>query len=184
MTTRPDDGMPLGRKIALVFSLAAAIVCTDLVTKSVFERAFYGQPTLHLLGDTVRVGFVLNTGVFLSLGHTLGPQTRFWLFIVGVGGVLALLLGLTLKDARFRTPEVASVAAIIGGGVGNLVDRVQLGAVRDFLNVGIGPLRTGIFNVADMAITFGGIALILIPFLRKRPGGAGHSGGGDATPRA
>ena len=182
MTTRPDDGMPLGRKIALLSTLAAAIVCADLVTKSIFERAYFGRPTLHLLGDTVRVGFVLNSGVFLSLGHTLGPQARFWLFIVGVGGVLALLLALTLKDGRFRAPEVVSVAAIIGGGVGNLVDRVQFGAVRDFLNVGIGPVRTGIFNVADMAITFGGVALILIPLLRKRSGGAGPSAGETAAP--
>jgi signal peptidase II len=183
MTTGPDDGMPLGRKVATVAALAAAIVTVDLVTKSIFERAFFGQPTLHLLGDTVRVGFVLNTGVFLSLGHTLGPQARFWLFIVGVGGVLALLLALTLRDTRFRTPEVVAVAAILGGGIGNLVDRVQLGAVRDFLNVGIGPVRTGIFNVADMAITFGGIALILIPFFRKRPGGAGRSGDGGTSGR-
>jgi len=163
-----DGGMPLRPKIALVLVLAAGVVVADLVTKAIFERAFYGQPTLHLLGDTVRVGFVLNTGVFLSLGHALSPAMRFWLFVVGVGVVLTTLLVLTLKDPRFRTAEVAAVAAIVGGGIGNLVDRVQLGAVRDFLNVGIGSLRTGIFNVADMAITFGGIALILLPFIRRR----------------
>ena len=168
MTDGLDDGMPLGRKAGLVAAIAAAIVAVDLGTKAIFERAFDGEPTVRLLGDTVRVGFVRNTGVFLSLGHALGPELRFWLFVVGVSLVLALLLGLTLKDARFRTPEVAAVAAILGGGIGNLVDRVQLGAVRDFLNVGIGPVRTGIFNVADMAITFGGIALLVIPFLRKR----------------
>jgi signal peptidase II len=168
MTPDADDGMPLRPKIALVLAIAAAVVGADLITKAVFERAFSDQPTLHLLGDTVRVGFVLNTGVFLSLGSALAPTTRFWLFVVGVGGVLAMLLGLTLRDARFRRPEVVAVAAIVGGGIGNLVDRVQLGAVRDFLNVGIGPLRTGIFNVADMAITFGGIALILVPLLRRR----------------
>ena len=160
--------MPLRPKIALVLVLAAGVVVADLVTKAIFERAFYGQPTLHLLGDTIRVGFVLNTGVFLSLGHALSPAMRFWLFVVGVGAVLTTLLALTLKDPRFRTAEVAAVAAIVGGGIGNLVDRVQLGAVRDFLNVGIGSLRTGIFNVADMAITFGGIALILLPFIRRR----------------
>jgi signal peptidase II len=168
MTDGAHDGLPLRPKVALVLAVAAAVAVADLCTKSLFERAFDGQPTLHLLGDTLRVGFVVNTGVFLSLGHALGPQTRFWLFVVGVGAVLALLLVLTLKDARFRTPEVAAVAAIVGGGIGNLVDRVQLGAVRDFLNVGIGPVRTGIFNVADMAITFGGIALVLIPLIRKR----------------
>ena len=164
------DGMPLRRKAALIAALSAGVVLLDLVTKAIVERAFLGRPTLRLLGDTVRVGFVLNTGVFLSLGHALGPQARFWLFVVGVAGVLAALLALTLRDARFRVPEVAAVAAIVGGGIGNLVDRIHLGAVRDFLNVGIGPLRTGIFNVADMAIRFGGIALILIPLVRKRRG--------------
>ena len=168
MTQNADDGMPQGRKVALLFGLAALVVVADLWTKVAFERAFFGQPTLNLLGGTVRVGFVLNTGVFLSLGHALAPETRFWLFVVGVGGVLLLLVGLTVKDARFRASEVAAVAAIVGGGVGNLVDRVRLGAVRDFLNVGIGPLRTGIFNLADVAIPFGGIALILLPFIRKR----------------
>ena len=168
MTSDADQGMPLAPKIVLVVAIAAAVVTADLVAKAVFERAFSDQPTLHLLGDTVRIGFVLNSGVFLSLGSALEPTTRFWLFVVGVGGVLAMLLGLTLRDPRFRKPEVVAVAAIVGGGIGNLIDRVQLGAVRDFLNVGIGSLRTGIFNVADMAITFGGIALILIPLLRKR----------------
>jgi len=163
-----EGGMPIQPKIALVAAVATGIVAADLITKTVFERAFYGQPMLHLLGDTVRVGFVLNTGVFLSLGHALSPATRFWLFVVGVGLVLTTLLVLTLKDPRFRAAEVAAVAAIVGGGIGNLVDRVQLGAVRDFLNVGIGSVRTGIFNVADMAITFGGIALILLPLLRRR----------------
>jgi len=160
--------MPLRPKLAVVGGLTAGVVLADLVTKAIFERAFFGEPTLHLLGDTVRVGYVLNTGVFLSLGHALSPAMRFWLFVVGVAGVLAMLLVLTLRDPRFQTPEVVAVASIVGGGLGNLVDRVQLGAVRDFLNVGIGPLRTGIFNLADMAITFGGIALIVLPFLRRR----------------
>ena len=168
MTPGASEGMPLGRKVALILALATIVVAVDLWTKAAFERSFSGQPMMHFLGDTVRVGFVLNSGVFLSLGHALEPQTRFWLFVVGVSGVLTLLAGLTLKDARFRAAEVAAVAAIVGGGIGNLIDRVQLGAVRDFLNLGIGPVRTGIFNVADVAITFGGIALILLPFIRKR----------------
>jgi len=170
MTDDVHDGMPFAPKVGLVLAIATAVIVIDLATKAAIERAFYGQPTMHLLADTVRIGFVMNSGVFLSLGHELDPSARFWLFVVGVGGVLALLLALTLKDPRFRKPEVAAVAAIVGGGVGNLIDRIHLGAVRDFFNIGIGPVRTGIFNVADMAITFGGIALIAIPLLRKRQG--------------
>jgi signal peptidase II len=168
MTHAPPDGMPLRPKIVLVMALVAAILAVDLVTKAIAERTLADRETIHLLGDTVRIGYVLNAGVFLSLGHSLSPQLRFWLFVVGVGGVLAMLLGLTFKDPHFRKPEVIAVAAIVGGGIGNLCDRIQLGVVRDFMNVGIGSLRTGIFNVADMAITFGGIALLLLPFLRRR----------------
>jgi signal peptidase II len=56
---------------------------------------------------------------------------------------------------------LAGLALLIGGGVSNLVDRISRGAVVDFLNLGIGSLRTGIFNVADMAI-MSGIALLIV----------------------
>lgn len=167
MAHDPHDGMPLRPKIALVLLLVISIIAVDLATKAWAERSLADEPTIHLLGDTVRIGFVLNAGVFLSLGHGLSPNLRFWLFVVGVSAVLAVLLGVTFKDPRFRRGEVVAVAAIVGGGLGNLCDRVQLGVVRDFLNVGIGPVRTGIFNVADMAITFGGIALIALEIYRR-----------------
>ena len=154
-------GVPLGAKIKIILAIVAVVLLVDLGTKEIAQRNLPGQDTQHYLGDTVRIGYVENTGVFLSLGHALSPTVRFWLFVVGVAVVLATLLVLTLWDHRF--------AAIVGGGIGNLVDRIQLdGSVRDFLNVGIGSLRTGIFNVADMAITFGGIALLLFPIFRRK----------------
>ena len=172
MTARVDEaalGVPLKRKVVLIVAIVAAVLAVDLATKELAQRHLPGQPTKHLLGDTVRIGYVENTGVFLSLGHSLSPELRFWLFVVGVAAVLLTLLVLTLVDGRFHLPEIVAVAAIVGGGVGNLVDRIQLdGSVRDFLNVGIGPVRTGIFTVADMAITFGGIALLLFPLFRRR----------------
>ena len=169
MTDATHDGLPFRRKVIVVIAIVAAVVVLDLATKAIAERALTheAEPRTYL-GDMVRLGFVMNRGVFLSLGQTLSDAARFWLFVVGVSAVLVTLLVLTLSDARFRTPEVVAVAAIVGGGIGNLADRIQLHAVRDFLNVGIGPVRTGVFNVADMAITFGGIALLLLPLMKKR----------------
>jgi len=166
---QPTPGVSLRAKIAIIVAIVAAVLVVDLGTKEIAQRRLPGRETRQLLGDTIRIGYVENTGVFLSLGHALSPELRFWLFVVGVGVVLATLLALTLLDHRFHLPEVVAVASIVGGGVGNLVDRIQLdGSVRDFLNVGIGSLRTGIFNVADMAITFGGIALLLFPLFRRK----------------
>jgi signal peptidase II len=78
------------------------------------------------------------------------------LFSGVVGAVLAALL-VYLFVSKPQNPLVgASIALIVGGGVSNLIDRLRYGGyVVDFLNVGIGPLRTGIFNVADMAIMAG-----------------------------
>jgi signal peptidase II len=76
--------------------------------------------------------------------------------VFGVGNAL-LLIALVVVARRQRWPRLAQlgVAFFVAGGVSNLVDRALHGAVVDFLNVGIGPLRTGIFNVADMAIMLG-----------------------------
>jgi signal peptidase II len=164
----PHDGMAFRPKVGLIAAIVGSVIVADQITKVLAQRALDGEPGRSFLGDTVRIAYVKNTGVFLSLGHALSPAARFWLFVVGVGLVLAILLVLTLKDSRFRVPEVIAVAAIVGGGIGNLADRALYGSVRDFMNVGLGPVRTGIFNVADMAITFGGIALLVLPLLRRK----------------
>ena len=57
---------------------------------------------------------------------------------------------------------------IVAGGVSNWIDRVMRGSVPDFINLGIGPVRTGIFNVADVAITLGAVVLLLAEFRRGR----------------
>jgi signal peptidase II len=171
-SARPDEARPgvaLRAKVTIIVAIVASVLVVDLGTKELAQRKLPGRETKSLMGDTIRIGYVENTGVFLSLGHALSPELRFWLFVVGVAVVLATLLVLTLVDHRFHLPEIVAVASIVGGGVGNLVDRIVLdGSVRDFLNVGIGQLRTGIFNVADMAITFGGVALLLFPVFRRR----------------
>ncbi len=59
---------------------------------------------------------------------------------------------------------------LLGGAIGNLIDRVRFdGLVIDFMNLGVGPLRTGIFNVADVAISCGAVLLILPHFAPARP---------------
>jgi signal peptidase II len=99
----------------------------------------------------------------LSFGSTFSPNVRYWLFIVpNVAFLLATCLVLALRR-RMTAMTYAAAVLLAAGAAGNLIDRVsQNGLVTDFLNVGIGPLRTGIFNVADMAI-MGAVALLMLP---------------------
>jgi signal peptidase II len=110
-----------------------------------------------------------NSGAFLSLGANLPPQTRSLIFSGVVAVALALgMYALFTNRIGGRSDSIA-VAFILGGGVGNLIDRVMRGGrVSDFLYLAAGPLHTGVFNVADVAITGGVIWLLLSWMLAKR----------------
>jgi signal peptidase II len=62
---------------------------------------------------------------------------------------------------RWPRPALFGVALFVAGGASNLLDRITYGKVIDFMNVGLGPLRTGIFNVADMAIMLGAAIVVV-----------------------
>ena len=90
---------------------------------------------------------------------------RFYVFTFANGIILLLVAGYLFIHWNMRLEYFVPVALLLAGGVGNLIDRVsQNGMVTDFMNIGIGSLRTGIFNVADVAITFGGLALLVLAY--------------------
>jgi signal peptidase II len=144
------------KRLLLILAILCSCVGCDQATKSVAKAYLSETQPVILLGDTVRLELARNYGAFLSLGSAIGESSRGMLLSVVVGLVLAALL-LYLFVSRPQNPLVGvSIALVVGGGVSNLIDRLRYGGyVVDFLNVGIGSLRTGIFNVADMAIMAG-----------------------------
>jgi len=108
------------------------------------------------MGDTVRIDYAENRGAFLGFGSSLPKPIRTGLFAVLASILLFGFLVYTLRIGKSTKKEVLAAGLIVGGGVSNLIDRwVNHGAVIDFLNLGIGSFRTGILNVADMAIMLG-----------------------------
>ena len=111
--------------------------------------------------DMLRIGYAENTGAFLGLGSSMSDSAKFWLFVCAVGVILSTLLIYILRTKTQTVYGLTSLTLIFSGGISNFYDRVvNNGAVIDFLNVGIGSLRTGIFNVADMAIMLGVFLLL------------------------
>jgi signal peptidase II len=158
---------------AVLLALALLTIACDRVTKQVAEVTLAGTARRSFLGDTVRLEYVQNPGAFLSLGASLPPWARTALFTVGAG--VCLILGLIASARqRWRPRAALGLTLVAAGGASNLIDRLLRGTVTDFLNLGVGGLRTGIFNVADVAIVLGAL-LVVSAGEASRPGQPGYN---------
>ena len=146
------------RRAVLLCLLLAGTAGCDRVTKHLALTTLAGNPGHSYLGDTVRLDYHQNQGGFLSTGAHWRPAIRTAVFQIANG---LFLVGILVMAVRFPWSRLAAagLVMIVAGGLSNLVDRVAMGGVIDFLNVGVGPLRTGIFNVADVAI-MAGVAIL------------------------
>jgi signal peptidase II len=90
-------------------------------------------------------------------------------FSLGVGAMLLGLAAVGLFNKQLAPTVILAIFLFFAGGLSNLIDRLTLGGyVVDFMNIGIGPVRTGIFNVADMFVMAGGGLFILQGLLHRR----------------
>ncbi|WNG57230.1 signal peptidase II [Archangium gephyra] len=171
---------PLARRyrLTLVSLVLAGTVGCDQATKQLAISQLRDEPTRSFLGGLLRLTFAENPGAFLSLGGNLPQSVRFWLFSAAVGVLLLGTLAYLVMSRRLEPLQSVALALIVGGGLSNWFDRlVNDGRVVDFLNLGIGSLRTGIFNVADVALMLGAGLLILAGRRANNP----EEPQGDAT---
>lgn len=152
-------------RVALIVAALATIGC-DRVTKHVAATMLAGMPGQSYLANTVWVGYVENPGGFLSLGAGLPPIARTAFFTVATG---IALFAVAVLAVRRRSNALArlGLTLFLAGGASNWIDRIVRGSVVDFLNVGIGPVRTGIFNVADVAIILGACIFVFAEYRRN-----------------
>jgi len=148
-------------RLQVLVGVTVASVVVDLFTKVLAVRMLAGRAPLTFLGDSLRLQYVENRGAFLGLGASLPTAVRTGIFVLAVAVLLAVLIVYVVRSPGVARAELWATSLFVGGGLGNLIDRVWLGYVRDFANVGIGPVRTGVFNVADMAISAGAVLLVV-----------------------
>ena len=147
-------------KARCFWPLALALLFTDCATKRAVEhRLTVGAPE-PVVGGVVR--FTLSYNRNAAMGIQVGGQSRR---LVLSAMTIAALLVLGVLYHRTRPSErlrVIGVALVVGGALGNLVDRVRSSAgVVDFIDVGVKNVRFWTFNIADMGITVGAVLLLL-----------------------
>ena len=165
----------------LALGLVFCVGC-DQAAKAIARGTLASLPPISLLGGAVRFEYVENPGAFLSLGADLPPQTRFLTGVVFVAAALTALLVFLFRSTSLSPGQNAGISLVLGGGLGNLIDRVaNHGLVIDFVSVGIGPLRTGVFNVADLAIT-AGVLIVVVSGWRETVGEVAGETVGETDP--
>jgi len=149
-------------RLGTVLLILACTVGCDQAAKH-FARIELGQSgSQSLPGGFVEFTLAENPGAFLSLGAALPAVLRDAFFTVAVGLGLAGLLVFVLCCQGIPRLSLLGLTLILAGGMSNLVDRLaRHGLVTDFLVVRAGPLQTGVFNLADLAIVVGGLTLAL-----------------------
>lgn len=156
------------KKQGAYLSLIAFIVALDQWTKHLAVLHLKGNSSIKLIDGVFHLTYVENPGAaFGILSH---HQWVFWLFsIVGIGALTCYLCFdrslLDEKDEAGKYPPIPfsvglCIAAIVGGGIGNMIDRVRLGYVVDFFDFTL--IDFAVFNVADSFVTVGAILLIVL----------------------
>ena len=150
--------MTLSRKLRIAL-LAGVLLCTvgcDQTSKHLARTALSHQRSVTFPAGVLELQLAHNPGSFLSVGELLPNPARFVVFTVGVGIGLAALAAYLTGCARISHARFLSLALVLAGGTGNLLDRVlRDGLVTDFAVIHLGPFHTGIFNLADVMVMIG-----------------------------
>jgi signal peptidase II len=142
--------------------LLPLILILDQITKVVVDRTMVLYQSIPVLGDFFRLTYIHNAGA--AFGLNIGSPLVHTVFSLAALGVLVWLWRTAPPGALLLR---YALVVVLGGAVGNIIDRVRLGKVIDFFDFGLGDLRWPVFNVADSAVTVG-ILLLIIAYSRLK----------------
>jgi signal peptidase II len=163
LAARAPDALGLGKFRYLFLSLA--VIVLDQWTKWLVEIHLPQHAAHPLIPGFLNLTHVRNTGVAFGLFASEGAATGGWVLIaLGLAALAAVSAYFWFTPGRDRLLLVA-LALVVGGAIGNLIDRVSSGAVTDFVDAYVGAHHWPAFNVADSAITVG-IVLMALDSLR------------------
>jgi signal peptidase II len=150
--------------------LSAAVIVADHVVKAWMVHHFSPLERVHVL-PVLDIILTYNTGAAFSfLSEASGWQR--WLFVLLALGVsAALLVWMRRLNARVHGLLACALALIVGGALGNMLDRLTIGRVVDFIHVHWGHAYFPAFNVADSAITIGAVLLLIDAWRESRAAG-------------
>ncbi|MCG2461229.1 signal peptidase II [Flavobacteriaceae bacterium F89] len=151
-----------------VFILILLNFGCDQVSKGLVREKVAPFDYIEVFNDNLILTNVENTGAMMSVGQGLPPVPKIILLQLLPVVILSILIYKILHKTQLDRWLAIAFAFVVGGGVGNLIDRIAYGSVTDFLQIRIGSLKTGIFNMADVSVTVGALFILFIAIRHKK----------------
>ncbi len=152
----------------LITTIVFLSIMLDQISKIWVRNNFESYIENSIIGDVFKLIKVENTGAFLGMGSELSEIPRVLLLIVLPIIVLISITIYTYIDKSLDKISIIGFSLIIGGGIGNIFDRIVYGSVTDFLYLDFGGVfKTGIFNIADLSVTTGMILILICSFKKN-----------------
>ncbi len=155
------------RILIIAITILINVGC-DQISKKVVRVKIESNERIEVLGDLFILTKVENKGAFLGMWSQLPEYLR--VILLSVLPTLAVLWFIIylIRDKKMSIPMVVGVSFMLGGGIGNLYDRIVYGSVTDFMHIDLGFTQTGIFNAADVSIMVGGFFVLLLYIMDRR----------------
>ncbi len=155
-------------RIIIILSLVFLNVGCDQISKRIVRQKIAPNERIEVLKHNLVLTKVENKGAAYSLGADLNPLIKIILLQILPAVVLLILLGMLLVKNEYSRKLIFGFCFIVGGGIGNIFDRIAYGSVTDFLYVDLGFFTTEIFNMADVSIVFGTLIVLTYSIFGKK----------------
>jgi len=159
----------LAGKVLILVIIMLNVGC-DQISKSIVRDHVDYYEHIKVFSDHITLTKVENSGAFLSMGDALHSGIKFVLLLLMPIAVLVMGVYFVMTRKDLSSGMVFGVCCVIGGGIGNLYDRILYGSVTDFLHIDFILFQTGVFNAADMSIMAGMLLIILDAFYKRKDG--------------
>ncbi|GLB47792.1 signal peptidase II [Neptunitalea lumnitzerae] len=146
-------------KLFVGLALVLANVSCDQLTKKEVRRSIDSHEYIEVISTNFILTKVENTGAALSFGQNFAPFVKLIIFQILPILVLIYMFYYAIHKTDTNLKFIA-ITFIVGGGIGNIIDRIRYDSVTDFMYMELGPLHTGVFNMADVSVTLGGLLLL------------------------
>ena len=140
----------------------------DQVSKELTRQKVEPEVFIPVIKNHLILTNVENTGAMLGFGQDFPPILKRFLLQALPMLLLLIMLYRIMSKPNLNLLLIVAFALVIGGGLGNLIDRIAYGSVTDFFQIRLGVFRTGIFNMADVAVTIGVLMFIFLIIRGKK----------------